>query len=248
MAVPFSNTKLRVPNGFKNVVWVFAREVIRDNPKNIHEYGFRFFTKLLQIRAIEGHDPAQTGAHSEERFYNNWAYKESAKAARTKRFRPPLLPKLVNKSVCMTQKFGVIGAMTYCYASDIINIKNARAGPEYSSDWLAPPKGVSFDEEVIDIDLQGLDLNGPAMEHAAVLIQAQYKGFATRKKYSMEIEEKRHSVSENQREDTMEEIDIDLNDPAVEDAAVKIQAQFKGFKKRKDLERSRSQDQGPGTS
>ncbi|XP_070208352.1 sperm surface protein Sp17-like [Littorina saxatilis] len=193
MAVPFSNTKLRVPNGFKNVVWVFAREVIRDNPKNIHEYGFRFFTKLLQIRAIEGHDPAQTGAHSEERFYNNWAYKESAKAARTK-------------------------------------------------------KGVSFDEEVIDIDLQGLDLNGPAMEHAAVLIQAQYKGFATRKKYSMEIEEKRHSVSENQREDTMEEIDIDLNDPAVEDAAVKIQAQFKGFKKRKDLERSRSQDQGPGTS
>ena len=33
-----------------------------------------------------------------------------------------------------------------------------------------------------------------------------------------------------------EEIDIDLNDPAVEDAAIKIQAQFKGFKARKEIQ------------
>lgn len=36
-------------------------------------------------------------------------------------------------------------------------------------------------------------------------------------------------------DDTSEEIDIDLNDPAVKDAAVKIQAGFKGFKTRKAL-------------
>ena len=36
-----------------------------------------------------------------------------------------------------------------------------------------------------------------------------------------------------------EEIDIDLNDPAVEDAAIKIQAQFKGFKARKEIQTKR---------
>jgi hypothetical protein len=33
----------------------------------------------------------------------------------------------------------------------------------------------------------------------------------------------------------VEVIDIDLNDPALNDAAIKIQAQYKGFKTRKDL-------------
>ena len=38
-----------------------------------------------------------------------------------------------------------------------------------------------------------------------------------------------------------EAIDIDLNDPAVEDAAIKIQAQFKGFMARKEKQKRESQ-------
>ena len=34
-----------------------------------------------------------------------------------------------------------------------------------------------------------------------------------------------------------EVVDIDLNDPAVEEAAIKIQAQFKGFMVRKEKEK-----------
>jgi len=38
MAVPFSNTKLRVPKGFQNVLEGLAREVLRNQPENIYEF------------------------------------------------------------------------------------------------------------------------------------------------------------------------------------------------------------------
>ena len=75
MAVPFSNTKIRAPKGFQNLVWVFAREAIRDSPGNMVEYAADFFEKLLQIRSETGHNPAVQGAHAEDRFYNNYAFK-----------------------------------------------------------------------------------------------------------------------------------------------------------------------------
>ena len=41
------------------------------------------------------------------------------------------------------------------------------------------------------------------------------------------------NAAEDKKKEQEEEIDIDLNDPDVEKAALKIQAQFKGFKGRK---------------
>lgn len=75
MAVPFSNTNIRAPKGFRNVIWVLAREVIRDGPEDIVQYAADFFEKLLVIRSETDHDPAVQGAHVEDRFYNNYAFK-----------------------------------------------------------------------------------------------------------------------------------------------------------------------------
>ena len=41
--------------------------------------------------------------------------------------------------------------------------------------------------------------------------------------------------SEKAKSTTSEDVDIDLNDPEVADAAVKIQAGFKGYKARKEV-------------
>ena len=50
MSVPFSNTKLRVPNGFQNILEGFAREVLRSQPNDIFAFGAVYFEKLLKFR------------------------------------------------------------------------------------------------------------------------------------------------------------------------------------------------------
>lgn len=51
MAVPFSNTKLRVPKGFQNILEGLARELLRNQPANSFEFGAKYFEQLLRDRA-----------------------------------------------------------------------------------------------------------------------------------------------------------------------------------------------------
>ena len=51
MAVPFSNTKLRVPRGFQTVLEGLAREVLRSQPGDIQAFAVTYFERLLKIRA-----------------------------------------------------------------------------------------------------------------------------------------------------------------------------------------------------
>ena len=47
---PISNTKLRVPPGFGNLLEAFGREVIRKQPANIIAFGADFFETMLAER------------------------------------------------------------------------------------------------------------------------------------------------------------------------------------------------------
>jgi hypothetical protein len=102
------------------------------------------------------------------------------------------------------------------------------------------------EEEVIDIDFEDPDVN-----EAATKIQAGFKGSQARKEVQKMKEDKEKKTEEaveivvNQKEKDTEEIDIDLNDPEVEQAATKIQAGFKGHQNRKEM-RSKKDEQDQG--
>jgi hypothetical protein len=89
-------------------------------------------------------------------------------------------------------------------------------------------------EEKIDINL-----SDPEMEKAAIKIQASFRGHQVREKTKQNKEEvsQRKSPDKDETNQTPaeEEIDINLDDPEVQQAAVKLQAGFRGFQARKSL-------------
>ncbi|TGZ74134.1 hypothetical protein CRM22_001108 [Opisthorchis felineus] len=75
MAVPFSNTTLRVPLGFPSLLEGLSREVLRHQPKDIFGFAERYFEGLLRKREETGtEDIAQLTSRLYDRYYNNQAY------------------------------------------------------------------------------------------------------------------------------------------------------------------------------
>ncbi|CAF1431440.1 unnamed protein product [Rotaria sp. Silwood1] len=56
MVIPFSNTKLRVPTGFQSLLVGLSTEILRSQPRNIHEFAADYFEKLLQRRERQRHE------------------------------------------------------------------------------------------------------------------------------------------------------------------------------------------------
>ncbi|XP_063441380.1 abnormal spindle-like microcephaly-associated protein homolog isoform X6 [Mytilus trossulus] len=261
MAVPFSNTKLRVPKGFQNILEGLAREVLRNQPDNIYEFGAKYFEQMLAVRDETGHDPAVHGARLEDRFYNNDSFKspvvdsgdpqqqDAALKIQTEFRRHDAVKKV---EVMQEEEAALTIQSSFRGHQDREKVKQMIVEKD-----PAQPKA---EEEEVDIDL-----TDPDVEHAAIKIQAGFKGYKARKDVQSKAKSKKPEVKEQteldkaatkiqagfrghqtrqqhknpkekQPETKEEEVDIDLNDPEVEKAATKIQAGFRGHQTRKEMQ------------
>lgn len=110
--------------------------------------------------------------------------------------------------------------------------KPEEAAPEAPA---AAPEAAVEDpkEEAVDIDL-----NDPEVVAAATKIQAAVRGHHTRQEIKSTKEEEAAPEAKEEapvEEGKSEEVDIDLNDPQVNQAATKIQAGFRGHKARQEV-------------
>ncbi|KAM6172242.1 sperm surface protein Sp17 [Erethizon dorsatum] len=76
MSIPFSNTYLRIPQGFGNLLEGLTREILREQPENIPAFAAAYFKNLLEKRKKTNFDPAEWGAKIDDCFYNNHAFKD----------------------------------------------------------------------------------------------------------------------------------------------------------------------------
>ncbi|NWU04816.1 SP17 protein, partial [Urocynchramus pylzowi] len=66
MSIAASNTSMRVPAGFRNLLEGLAREVLRQQPTNVVAFAAQYFQKLLKQREAGGIDPVAWGAMLED--------------------------------------------------------------------------------------------------------------------------------------------------------------------------------------
>jgi hypothetical protein len=80
MAVPLSNTTLRVPGGFQGLLEGMAKEVLQMQPNDIYAFAAVYFENLLQIREeveAKKKDAASNVQQMNDRFYNNNSFQNS---------------------------------------------------------------------------------------------------------------------------------------------------------------------------
>lgn len=107
--------------------------------------------------------------------------------------------------------------------------KEIRAGSSEPS----PSNDQHAMKEPDDDNLADIDLSDPSLNQAASKIQATFRGHRVRKSPVHQPTDETGQQQEDKGEELPDELkDMDLNDPDLAKAAVKIQATFRGYKTR----------------
>ena len=120
----------------------------------------------------------------------------------------------------------------------------------------SPEKDYNMDSKNSDTDCIDIDLEDPEVDKAALKIQSSFRGHQARKE--LKEQQQKEIINENEEinrekydrnlkaESTKDDdIDIDLEDPEVDKAALKIQSSFRGHKARKELKEQKPKEIHP---
>ncbi|UJR33460.1 hypothetical protein I4U23_020905 [Adineta vaga] len=270
MTDPFSNVKLRLPKGFQTLLVGLSTEILRSQPRNIHEFAAEYFEKLLHQRE-QGEDSYTSGKQTnlEDRHHNDHNFEEefsvddpNIQHAATKiqaQFRGFKTRRELEK---IKDKNSDEISHSNHHESNYDHEQTRAPNDEYQkpSDISNSHQNENVDDE-IEFDENLTEEEKREQERAAISIQAQFRGYKTRKhirdisgtstEQQINHNDHDHNITsieeikthENDQTDQSHlqvvnsddfEID-DMSDPNLDKAATRIQASFRGYKTRKEL-------------
>lgn len=260
MAVQYAPTKLRVPAGFQNLLEGLAREVLREQPDDIVVFAAQYFKNQLVIREETGVDNAKKGDQLEkmakgEKVDIDLDDPKTEEAAvkiqagfRGHKTREELKAKREEEEAALKIQASYRGMKAREEVKEIRKSKSRESTNDNDREPVSEQVAQKPADQTDEIDI---DLNDPEVQGAALKIQSSFRGHKARKEVksiksevsesappateSAEVTAEPDVAAPEAKAEGEEEVDIDLNDPEVQGAALKIQASFRGHKARESV-------------
>lgn len=240
----FSSAQLTVPPGFPELLQGLAKEVLRNQPKDIVSFAHEHFAKMVDDRtAQENHENAAAIEQATDSTKPNKniiiptktnGQKEDEQAIESEE-ELPALDSFNNDEVSAITK--IQSGFRGMQARKQVHAKKTdgnEAGTADSEPKREPEKEDQVDEEE---DLPALDSFDQNEVNAITKIQSGFRGMQARKQVQGLQQENTADEPRNQETETAEDELPDLNsfDQGEVHAISKIQAGFRGMKARKEV-------------
>merc|ERR1711937_114316 len=215
MSSVLSNGQLTVPDGLPAALESLARAVLKEQPTDLANFAATHFRVLLSQRPATGKDP-----FTDSTFFNNETV-------------PPKFTDPLPDSQRQTEEDMGSGASKASSKASTPRKESPSEAEPVSA--VVEPTSEPVSEPISEPEPASEPVSEPisAPTEAAEEPTAEEVSQAQEDTTQVETEQK-SEVTEATEGPDGEASDIDLNDPGVEEAAVKIQAAFRGHQVRKD--------------